>query len=321
MKPAMTLVILLGLSISSFSQDIRVREQAVHLLERGNAVSTAIQFPNLERNDSFRVFGSEAVREGSFTRVVIQGTGRREETRFGDYHVVNVITDQGVATVRTQELAPPEVKTLMRLTPIYHVRFDDQDVIHDIVDREVDGRPARCIEFDTITGQKTAENEICLDAANGTILLQKLGDELIENSDFFSFSGALLPGKISYSFAGMRRMEIEQILTPLTESTANVLAAPPDAQMRQFCKTYRRPFGESMPQPKPGNGGTDTEIVVRGMISGDGKVHDAVVQSSTRPDLNAEALDLIYQWQFTPALCNGHPNLTEASFTLHFQGR
>ena len=76
-----------------------------------------------------------------------------------------------------------------------------------------------------------------------------------------------------------------------------------------------------MPQPKPGNGGTDIEVVVRGIIAGDGRVHDAVVQSSERPDLNAEALDLIHQWVFTPALCDGKPNVTEASFTLHFQGR
>jgi hypothetical protein len=40
-----------------------------------------------------------------------------------------------------------------------------------------------------------------------------------------------------------------------------------------------------------------------------------------RPDLNAEALSLIQQWVFTPGLCNGIPNTTEASFTLHFEGR
>jgi TonB family protein len=61
--------------------------------------------------------------------------------------------------------------------------------------------------------------------------------------------------------------------------------------------------------------------LVRGIIGRDGKVHDAVVQSSDRPDLNAEALSLIQQWVFTPAMCNGRPNPSEASFVLHFQGR
>ena len=38
-------------------------------------------------------------------------------------------------------------------------------------------------------------------------------------------------------------------------------------------------------------------------------------------DLEPEALALLQQWVFTPAMCNGHPNPTPASFTLHFQGR
>jgi TonB family protein len=76
-----------------------------------------------------------------------------------------------------------------------------------------------------------------------------------------------------------------------------------------------------MPQPKPGNGGEDFDVVVRGIIGADGKVHDAVVQSSERPDVNSEALALIRQWVFMPGLCNGRPNPTEASFTLHFQAR
>jgi TonB family protein len=322
MKQVLALLTLVVAPVLSLGQDIRVREEAVHLLEKANAVSTAVKLPNLERTDTFRVIGSDpAVKEGTFTRVVIQGTGRREETTFGDYHVIDIITDKGVTTVRTRELAPPEVRILMRLTPIYRVYFDHQDVIHEIANREVNSHPSRCIEFDTVAGQKTQANEICVDAGTGAIVRQKLGDELIENSEFFSFAGALLPGRINYSFAGVPKMEIRQVMSPLTDGTANVLAAPPDAQVRQFCKTYRRPFGESMPQPKPGNGGSDAEIVVRGMIGGDGRIHDAVVQSSERPDLNAEALDVIHQWVFTPALCNGQPNLTEASFTLHFQGR
>jgi TonB family protein len=261
------------------------------------------------------------VREGSFSRVVIQGTGRRDETTFGDYHVIDVYSAHGLTTVRTKELAPPEVDDLMKLTPVFHGAFDSGDVIRSIAGRDVNGRQARCIEFDTITGEKNQTNELCVDADNGTLLMTKVGDERVEYRDYFPFAGALYPAKISYSFAGALKMEIEQTMSVLTDATANVLAAPPNAQVRQACKTYRRAFGQSMPQPKPGNGGTDTDIIVRGMISGDGRIRDAVVQSSERPDLNAEALSLIQQWVFEPALCNGIPNLTEASFELHFRGR
>ena len=68
------------------------------MLEKADAASAGVNLPNLERTDTFRAFGGEpGVKEGTFTRVVIQGTGRRDETTLGDYRVIDVITN-GVAT-------------------------------------------------------------------------------------------------------------------------------------------------------------------------------------------------------------------------------
>jgi len=322
MRPVRVLLGVVLTSTLAFSQDVQLRQEAVRLMEKAEAVSTSPHLPNLERTSAFRVFGTESsVEEGVFTRVVIQGTGRRDETTFGKYHSVEVWTDNGVASTETSELEPPEVRMLRGLTPIWRGHFDHEDVIHAINSQNVNGRSARCIEFDTIAGQKTDNNEICVDAANGTLLRGKVGQNLIENSEFFAFAGALLPAKISYSRAGVLQMTISQSMAELTDATPNVLAAPAGAQMYQYCKTYRRPFGKLMPQPKPGTGGTDTDVIVRGIIAEDGRIHDAVVQSSDRRDLDQEALNLIQQWLFTPALCDGRLNRTEASFTLHFQGR
>jgi hypothetical protein len=323
MKPALALLTLLLLtSIASPAQDIRVREQAMHLLERGNAVTTPVKYPDLERVDSFQVFGSDqSVRDGTFTRVVIQGTGRRDETTFGNYHLVDVIANGGMSRAQNQPVAPPEVKTLMRVTPIYHVSFNDQDVIHMITNRELDGRAARCIDFDTVTGQKNQPNEICLDAGTGAIVLEKLNEERIEYHDFFAFAGALIPARIDYFSTAASSMEIKQSMTVVTESIPNVLVAPPDAVAWVNCQPYRRAFGQSMPQPKPGNGAGQIDVVVRGMIGRDGRIHDAVIDTSERPDLNAEAINIIHQWVFTPPMCDNQPSSAEASFTLHFQGR
>lgn len=321
-RSVLTLLALLIASTLSLAQDAQLRQEAILLLERANAVSLPPHIPSFEHSIAFRVLDSDSgAQEGTLTRVVVQGTGRRDEITFGDYHVVNVLTRGQLATIRTSELAPPEVARVMRLTPIYLVRFDHEDVIYAITDSQADGRPLRCVQFDTVTGRKSDRNELCVDAANGTLVSEKLGNELIENRDFFPFAGAVVPARISYSVQGIPRTEITQTMSALTDATPNVLAAPPDAQIRKFCTTYRRPFGESMPQPRPGNGGGDFDLVVRGIIGQDGRVHDAVVQSSERPDLNAEALSLVRQWVFSPAMCNGRPGQTEASFTLYFQAR
>jgi len=321
MKSALALLTLLVVTTPALSQDVKVREQAEHLLERANAVSSSPHLPNLERIDTFRVFEGGAVKEGAFTRVVVQGTGWRDEYTFGDYHLLNVWTQKQVAVAGSSRLLPPELVHVMRLTPINLVRFDGEDVIHTITERDVNGVAARCIGFDTVKGERADHNELCVDAANGTLLLERLGNEVIENSEFFPFAGALMPGRISYTVGGVRTLEITQTMTPLTDADPNVLVAPQNAQIHGICTTYRRPFGVSMPQPKAGNGAGTVDIVVRGQVGVDGKMHDLAVQTSERPELNAEAIAQAQQWTFTPAMCNGQPDVHEAAITLHFQGR
>ncbi len=314
------LLVLLVLPLC-YSQDLKLREEAVHLVEHANAVSSSPKLPDLERVDTFRVLNEDGVKDGSFSRAVIQGVGRREEYRFGEYHLLNIWTQRQVAVAGTPHVLPAELVNVLRITPIYLISFDSQDVIRRISSRDLNGRAAQCIEFDTIHGERSDSNEICLDEANGTFLLEKVNGETIENSEFFAFAGALFPGKLVYSSGGIPRIDITQSMAPLTGSNANVLAAPPESSLHRICTTYRRPFGLSMPQPKSGNGGTTSDVIIRGMAGVDGKLYDPVVQSSDRPDLNVEAIEIAKQWTFTPAMCDGHPDAHEVDFTLQFQGR
>jgi hypothetical protein len=314
------LLVFLPLTLS-YSQDLKVREEAVRLLERANAVSSSPKLPDLERLDSFRAFSDEGAKDGSFSRVVIQGIGRREEYRFGEFDLLNVWTQKQVAVAGTPHVMPAELINVLRITPIYLLRFDGQDVIRHVSPSEVHGRAAQCIDFDTIHGERTENNEICVDAENGTLLLEKVNGETVENSDFFSFADALFPGKIVYSSGSVPRVEITQTMTALSGNDANLLAPPPNSSMHRICTTYRRPFGLSMPQPKPGNGGGNSDIFIRGMAGVDGRLYDAIIQGSDRPDLNAEAIQIANQWTFTPAMCDGHPDAHEVDFILQFQGR
>lgn len=327
MKPALLLILLLiSAAVAptpAYTQEPDLRTQAVLLLEKANSVSMAPDLPNLERTDTFHVSNPDSrARDGSFSRVVIQGVGRREETTFGDYHLVSVWQGNTLKTTRSTEIAPAEVVTVMRLTPIYLVRLDQADVVKAILDKQIDDLPAHCIEFETIVGQSHQQNEICVDAYNGTIVMEKLGNRVIENRGFFSFAGALVPSSITLSsLDGGPQLEISQTMAVLDNTSANVLAAPPDATTLRRCTTYRRAIGQSMPQPLRGNGETEVDIVVRGVIGTDGKVHDALVQNSERTDLNPEALSVVSQWVFSPPMCDGKPNSAEASFVLHFYGR
>jgi len=306
------------------AQDPALRTRAVALIERAHAVSASPNLPNLERVDTFVLFDPRArAREGSFTRVVIQGTGRRDEIKFGDYQLTNVFSDGGkqLATTAPRSVIPPEIATLFSLTPIRLLNFDQSDVIRAITDKQLGGRTLHCIEFDTIVGEKRQSNEVCVDAASGTLISARLGDNLTEYDNFFSFAGSLMPGKIVYSQRDAPMMEITQSMTALTSVNGSVLEAPPGSAILKSCTTVRRAIGQSMPQPEPGRGGRNWDVLLRGRIAEDGRVHDPVVQMSERDDLNPEALALIAQWTFLPPMCNGRPNSAEASFVLHFRDR
>src|SRR5260370_41235510 len=94
----------------------------------------------------FRVFeSSSGPQEGTFTRVVVQGTGRREESRFGAYHSLNIWSGGHLATMRTTELPPPEINNDIRLTPLYLLRFTYHNVIHSIVYKSAGGKKNRML--------------------------------------------------------------------------------------------------------------------------------------------------------------------------------
>ncbi len=324
MKTTLSCFVLLLISPAfAVAQDPALRAQAVQLLERANGLSMSPQLPDLERTDVFHVLDtSSPVREGTFTRVVLQGVGRREETIYGDFHVVDVWTKNGLISTRKSEMFPLDVQRVLRITPISLVRFDDSDVIRAIVERAgAQGLKLRCIEFNTVRGQKIDDNEICVNAADGTLVSENLANELIEYSDFFPFAGEFVPAKIAYSLNGVRKLEITQTVAELKDSTDNVLAAPPNSVERLYCKTYRRAIGQSMPQPKTGYGGRDIDVAVRGVIQTDGSVAEALVDNTDRPELASEALALVKQWRFSPALCDGRVNQEVATFIVHFHGR
>lgn len=224
-----------------------------------------------------------------------------------------------IADVGNRSVAPFEVRKLTSLNPIYHVSLDSSDVIREINDASVAGRPAQCIEFETIVGEKRDSNEICVDRQLGTLARIHTGADTITNTDFLPLHRAQCPSRISYD-NGEVRLELEQKMTHF-EGTAdpNLLVAPPDARIMQMCIAYIRPYGQNLPQPKPGTGSQNVDVMLHSTIGIDGKIHDPMINRSGRDDLNEAAIRIFSACTFTPAQCNGKPVEIPADITQHFQ--
>src|SRR5262249_24046025 len=209
---------------------------------------------------------------------------------------------------------PPEFREMLKLFPIQLWHLDHEDIIRQIKATTHKGVQAQCVEFDTVRGPDTFNNEFCFDSQSGSQIYVRSGSMELENSVFYDFVGAKLPGHIMQYRNGTLVMDVQLTRRVITDALSPDMFSPPAAaDIGMRCHTYRRAFGQSMPQPTTGNGASTTEVVVHALIGFDGKVHEAAVESSDRRDLNEEALKTARSWTFTPAMCNGQPNRQEAN--------
>jgi TonB family protein len=322
--PAVVLSIALLLSATAFAEDAQLRATAIEMVEHSLQVSfpaLSAPVPN-ETVLTFQARGADGtMRPGSYTRVYA-GPGRvREEFTFGDFHLVQISLSDRRAFIGGSRVLPPEARLMLTLVPIQLWHLDHEDVIKNIVQSSRGGQAAACVQFDTIRGAEKNANELCFDATTGAQVYNRTGNVELLNSEFFDFAGAKLPGHIQQSRNGELVMDIHLTRKVITDPVSEDMFTPPaGADVGIRCQSYRRAFGQSMPQPA-GNGGTLTNVFVHGVIGIDGRVHNAVVESSDRPDLNDDALKVVQAWTFTPAMCNGNPNPQEATLVVRFQGR
>jgi hypothetical protein len=308
--------------IDCAAQEVQLRQEAETLLERADSISTPRQFHSYDQTIVFRSFSATGLQQGRFTSVVQGPRSYRDEYELGDYRLLVVVNGNMVADVGDRALAPVEIRRMTRLNHSYTARFDESDIIRSIQDSQVNGRPARCVEFDTVRGEKTSANELCIDKEYGIVARVHANDETITNSGFFPYRGSHLPAHIVYEQNDLR-MELEQTKTETDGPfDPDLLTPPANAKiLGQVCTVYRRPFGRFMPQPKPGQGSANVDVMVHGTVRIDGTVRDATIDVSERGDLNAEALALFRTWHFTSATCDGIPLEIPAEITLHFPNR
>jgi hypothetical protein len=310
-----------------FAEDVKLREEAVHLMERANAVSLPGTVPNYEQVVTFRVhYPDGTTKEGSYSRVMAGALRHRDEVTFGDQHsvIVRVGDRQSEATKGAGWSNPPEFRELLDQLPVHLGRFDHEDVISSIEDTTVQGRPAKCIQFGTHFGDVLQSNQVCVDAERGVMLHWQVGDETIENSDYFQVDTLWEPAHIVRNLRGALRMEIDQKISMMEGPVDPNVFTPPNSTWKKLytCRTTRRPIGISTQQPPSGNQGSETvDVIVTGLILETGKTFLLQVRDSTRPDLNAEALATVGQWTFQPMMCDDRKAGLEADFVVHFQGR
>lgn len=301
-------------------EDPKLRAEAVRLLERANQVSTPASWPPNEMRLRFRVANPSPSdpSEGEYISSVGGKGLRRQEWRYGAYQPIQIRNGQRVFVTRNNAPRPAILELLSRLTPIYLVRFDEQDIV-----RSIAGGPdgSRCVQFETVQGDRQQQmNEVCVDSARGWLLSLRLGDELTRNSKFFPFNGVFLPGLIERSVSGRQLIEIEETVVEKRDYPQDFFDVP-ETTTAYLCEDFVRPFAKNTPQPPQGPSASVYDVVLTGLVGMDGRVSGLKPVDQTRPDLNEEAVKLVSTWTYAPAQCRGEPAAWATTFTVHFKGR
>ena len=321
MRKILTIIVLCALPLLA-SEDPKLRQKANELSNHSFPASTPTQWPPHHSAVQFTYTNPEgATTEGTYT-VDYQKPGiRRKEVFFGGFHSLVVYGPGNSGESKTQDLDPPGVRELEKLTPVYLIRFDHEDVINDVRSETVQGRPAQCVDFVTSYGSQTRQGEVCYDQAIGTLVHFQVGGQVIESSNWVQFAGIWLPTHVEETEDGRRVMIVEQTFSAVESFPASTFILPPGSLPYQWCSDWRRPTGLRMPQPKAGPGDNVDDILVQVSIDENGNAFNPEIRESKRPDLDAEALTVATQWKYRPATCDGKPHTSYGDLMLHFKGR
>jgi Gram-negative bacterial TonB protein C-terminal len=298
-------------------QDIAVRVEAERLVERANGVSHPVHALYVQSEVRFRTYAPDgSARDGRFD-TIHAGDIERYEMVLGDYHRVAIHYPDRIVQ-DGDESEPPEFTEVGRLTPLLIGRFDMSDTVHSIIPATISGRAAKCVRFETVVGRTHQSNEICVDDELGVLLRWNVGEDLIEDSEYSSFEGVLLPTRIRHYIDGKLRMEIEQKFTVMEDPIDWAALTPPNAVTVRSCHPYHAPVRESTPQPASAGPGPWYDVTVEAAIGPDGHVYQAKVLPRGRADLESQAIQIVSGWIFKPGLCSGRPTTVSADLVVHF---
>lgn len=300
-------------------EDPKLRAEAVALLERANRVSTPLQWPPNQMTLRFHVpepAPGDPV-DGEYVSSVGGPGLRRQEWHYGAYQPIQIRNGQRLAITQNTVPRPPILEVLPQITPIFLVRFDHEDIIRGISDG---AGASRCIQFDTVFGDRQQNCEICVDAAQGWLLSSRLGDQVTRNSKFFAFQGAFLPGRVERWVGEHELMAVDSEIVLKHDYPPDFFSVPQSASY--LCGDFRRAYAENTPQPPLQSSSTDVhDVNLIGLIGADGRVSGLRAIDRVRPDLNERAIALVSTWTYAPARCNGEPAAWQTAFTVHFKGQ
>jgi hypothetical protein len=250
----------------------------------------------------------------------------RSKYEMSGYQKIFVRNDGQMGDRQNTDFAPLRIRQIQRFMMPFPGYFEGADVIKKISAKQLDGRSAQCIEFQTIKGKKAEypTQEMCISQTPEVTLLRNDGRFEAQWSNFDQFHGKYYPRHVVVKDKDEKIVEGDILVADAPQLNAAKFAIPPGFDIRHACEVRIPPVlvkGDEPELPPEVRGGTGvTESVVAELkLGADGRVQKAALTEVADPALNRAVQRVIPTWQFDPAKCDGQPVPADLDFQVNFR--
>jgi hypothetical protein len=294
-------------------------DEARALIEKGRAVSDiwAEGNPPFRLEARFQLLSSQQLVEGTYVQIWAPPGSSREEIVLPGYQEL-VVRNGNKAyytpAPESEAFAAFLVRRIVNLRSHFTVRPTWK--IKGVKVRKEQGTQVKCA---SAGNQVEGFNELCLDPATEYVLFEYGPTMAFSYSGYSKFGSRLFPSVFVAKLGGPWRMEV--VIEKLVEDSSSdttLFEPPPGAQASAWCEdpTPARMIRVE-PTRAPGRGMRELNYLQAWAVVGkDGRLHNPVVQHSSRGPVNMTALENeLGGWRFQPAACEGSPVETWISLT------
>jgi hypothetical protein len=268
---------------------------------------------NLQKGDDSLVFEADFLDKRHW-RTKYEMTG---------FQKIFVRDDSQTADRQNTDFSPIRIRQIQRYMMPFGGYFERADVIKKIYSKELDGRTAQCIDFQTIKGQQREYpmQKMCISQNPELILLRSDGRFETSWSQFEQFHGKYYPRHVLVKDNGEKILEGDVSVTDAPQLKPALFVIPPGFDVRKACEVRVPPVlikGDE-PQMPSRSALVGTESVVAQLkLGADGKVQKAALIEIADPAVDAAVKKIIPTLQFEPAKCDGEPVPADYDYQVTF---
>lgn len=319
------LVLVTAAAATSF-EDLDLRAKANALLVQ--AQKLAVFDPDVTKTPfhesvSFLFFGLiDGDQKGTFVRDWASKEQWRSKWEVPDYQEINVRNGGQIGERATAEFEPLRILQLKSALPPVPVLLGENDLVKKLELETVNGLAARCIKFEAVRGRDRVNCEVCVNAANNTLLRWSDEQREIDWTDYIPFGEKFYPRHLVVKEHGNKIIEAEIEFRDAPDVSPRKFEMPSDMRLHKACEHFSEPIVTKQESPiHPRHAWTlrvNAVVVVEVRVGVEGKVDAAQIIETGGSDLDLAALDAVKKWEFEPAKCDGDPVSDKSTVAVYF---